>query len=104
MSEIHQQSADIEGEKHIGGGSVAEVNEVESAKVHTKYVDLAARAHVEHVDYTPAESKSVLRKIDWHLMPMLVWICMCFLSHCIPLLTLKTAFNTPISRLCLSHP
>lgn len=74
MSEIHPQPVDIEGEKQIGGGSVAEVNEVEGAKAHTKYVDLAARAHVEHVDYTPAESKSVLRKIDWHLMPMLVWI------------------------------
>jgi hypothetical protein len=51
----------------------AELGDV--GKKHTAIVDLAAKAHVEAVQYTPAESKSVLRKIDWHLMPMLVWIC-----------------------------
>lgn len=43
--------------------------------VHNRVVDLAARAHLEQVDYTEEESKAVLRKIDWHLMPMLIWIC-----------------------------
>ncbi|WVQ78692.1 hypothetical protein IAT38_000779 [Cryptococcus sp. DSM 104549] len=37
-------------------------------------VDLAARAHLEKVSYTEEESKSVLRKIDWHLMPLLIWV------------------------------
>jgi hypothetical protein len=51
----------------------AELGDV--GKKHTAIVDLAAKAHVEAVQYTQEESKSVLRKIDWHLMPMLVWIC-----------------------------
>lgn len=28
----------------------------------------------EEVEYTPEEEKSVLRKVDWALMPMLCWI------------------------------
>lgn len=28
----------------------------------------------EEIEYTPEEEKSVLRKIDWALMPMLCWI------------------------------
>ncbi|WWC93568.1 hypothetical protein V866_000403 [Kwoniella sp. B9012] len=41
---------------------------------HRNILDLAARAHYEHIDYTEEESKAVLRKIDWRLMPMLIWI------------------------------
>ncbi|WWC69090.1 uncharacterized protein I206_103026 [Kwoniella pini CBS 10737] len=46
----------------------------ETSKTHGVIVDLAARAHYEHVEYTEEESKAVLRKIDWRLMPMLIWI------------------------------
>jgi hypothetical protein len=47
----------------------------EPAKRHGDIIDLAARAHLDAVDYTEAESKAVLRKIDWRLMPLLVWVC-----------------------------
>lgn len=50
---------------------------VESDTKHGKIVDLAARAHLEGVTYDEAENKAVLRRIDWHLMPLLIWICMC---------------------------
>jgi hypothetical protein len=40
-------------------------------------LDLAARAHLEGVEYEEDESNAVLRRIDWHLMPLLVWICKC---------------------------
>ncbi|KAL7423536.1 hypothetical protein Q5752_001116 [Cryptotrichosporon argae] len=45
-----------------------------SGKQGRRIVDLAARAHVETVEYTEAESKKVLRKIDWHVIPLLMWI------------------------------
>lgn len=51
----------------------ADVNE--PTKRHGDIIDLAARAHLDAVDYTEAESKAVLRKIDWRLMPLLVWVC-----------------------------
>lgn len=75
--------------------------ELESGeKAHHRVVDLAAQAHIEQVDYTEAESNAVLRKIDWHLMPMLIWICESPLYVTGKLvLTIKTAYNTPTSRL-----
>ena len=50
------------------------VKTLQDETTHT-VVDIAARAHIEAVEYTEAESRAVLRKIDWHLMPLLVWIC-----------------------------
>ena len=47
----------------------------EYIKRHGNVLDLAARAHLEGVEYDEAESNAVLRRIDWHLMPLLVWIC-----------------------------
>jgi hypothetical protein len=53
----------------------AEEVTAELGDVGKKHTAIVAKAHVEAVQYTQEESKSVLRKIDWHLMPMLVWIC-----------------------------
>lgn len=50
-------------------------HEVETDTKHGAILDLAARAHVEAVQYDEVESKAVLRRIDWHLMPLLIWIC-----------------------------
>lgn len=44
-------------------------------KRHAKVLDLGAQAGYENFEYTEAESKAVLRKIDWRLCPMLIWIC-----------------------------
>lgn len=63
-------------EKHADSAQVLDVTpELALDKTHNAIVDIAARAHIEEVEYSEAEGKSVLRKIDWHLMPMLVWIC-----------------------------
>ena len=73
----------------------------ETVSKHGNIVDLAARAHVEDVQYDEAESRAVLRRIDWHLMPLLVWICeqcMCELLRAIALTQPKTAYSTPTSR------
>jgi hypothetical protein len=68
----------IEDEKNVNLASSQEVSpefEGENNKSHGNIVDLAARAHLEGVEYDELESNAVLRRIDWHLMPLLVWIC-----------------------------
>ena len=40
-----------------------------------RYVDLAANAHYEAIEFTEAESKAVLRKIDRRIVPMVVFLC-----------------------------
>ena len=56
-------------------GDLTLSHEVDTETKHGAILDLAARAHVEAVQYDEAESKAVLRRIDWHLMPLLIWIC-----------------------------
>lgn len=34
----------------------------------------------ERIEFTPEEERSVLRKIDWALMPLLCWVS--FFPHC----------------------
>jgi hypothetical protein len=72
----------IEDEKNINITSSQEVSPEllgdEYIKRHGTVLDLAARAHLEGVEYDEDESNAVLRRIDWHLMPLLVWICKCF--------------------------
>jgi hypothetical protein len=71
----------LEDEKNINSASSQEVphelvdDHGEPDKHHGNILDLAARAHVQAVDYDEVESRSVLRRIDWHLMPLLIWIC-----------------------------
>ncbi|OCF35092.1 hypothetical protein I317_01802 [Kwoniella heveanensis CBS 569] len=62
---------------HLESATTNEVPDLEGYKnagKHTNIVDLAARAHIGDIDYTEEEGKRVLRKIDWRLMPLLVWI------------------------------
>jgi len=72
----------IEDEKNINITSSQEVSPEllgdEYVKRHGNVLDLGARAHLEGVEYDEDESNAVLRRIDWHLMPLLVWICECF--------------------------
>ena len=68
----------IEDEKNANLTSSQEVSPEfagEFHKGHGNVLDLAARAHVEAVEYDEVESDAVLRRIDWHLMPLLIWIC-----------------------------
>lgn len=68
----------IEDEKTANLTSSQEVSPElagEYHKSHGNVLDLAARAHVEAVEYDEVESDAVLRRIDWHLMPLLIWIC-----------------------------
>lgn len=71
----------IEDEKNNNITSSQEVSPEslgdEYVKRHGNVLDLAARAHLEGVEYEEDESNAVLRRIDWHLMPLLVWICKC---------------------------
>lgn len=73
---------------------------VESNEKHGKIVDLAARAHVEGVTYDEVENKAVLRRIDWHLMPLLIWICKCpAVAACVFVLRVQTDCSMRTSRL-----
>ncbi|KAK4686179.1 MFS transporter, ACS family, allantoate permease, partial [Tremellales sp. Uapishka_1] len=65
----------LESEKDLEPHRIVEVAELgDLGKGLPAVVDLAARANLVHVEYTAVESKSVLRKIDWRLMPMLIWV------------------------------
>lgn len=69
MSKVDdEKSYDVTSAQEVPFGAKGETK-------HGNILDLAARAHVEAVQYDEVESKTVLRRIDWHLMPMLIWIC-----------------------------
>ena len=44
-----------------------------SAKATEHEPALAFMDH-ERVEYTPEEGQAVLRRIDWHILPMLMWV------------------------------
>ncbi|KAL1863106.1 hypothetical protein Daus18300_008098 [Diaporthe australafricana] len=68
-----------EMQEHHGGDIIRTITDVDEGVVEDKpqNTDADPALHFiagEEIEYTPEEEQSVLRKIDWALMPMLCWI------------------------------
>lgn len=66
-------------DEHHGGDVIRTVTDIDEGVMEDKpqNTDADPALHFiagEEVEYTPEEERSVLRKIDWALMPMLCWI------------------------------
>ena len=65
----------------VNGGEIGRVGtEVQEGGLKEREVNDADPAlqfaNAEPIEFTPEEAKSVLRKIDWALMPLLCWVYM----------------------------
>lgn len=63
------------GEHSLHPTSSVQLGDVKdvSAKATEQEPALAFMDH-ERVEYTPEEGQAVLRRIDWHILPMLMWV------------------------------